>query len=396
MQAMSHRPVACLLIVVQARARISNVLDEIMKYAEGFEPKEFTDIIAVGVTHMDTITDWDEGQFRAALSSQTGINKVVFSWPAKPFMQLEEDILSVSNQRPVNIQIDSENFLRFFKIGDRNYKIMRSVRREVDRFEAMKKWFYFSNDIFRHPENVNVDQVDPDTIDMLFEFQAWMTESITDAQKRVSEENGFLFIGPNMAYEAGHIANSTNQLKAVLLELRTRCLHFTASHGVNELRRCPHCGLIWAKVVGCGGQTTCGALVNSVDVNARRGAHGRHGVMATFTFLWDEVKGALSIIRRGQRQAKSARRRCMGRGCGNPIYWSTMAVVPVPPEFCATQEVQVGDVDSLPAEKKKKWEESFKARKSEFQVKEAPYPPPRAGAGAPDELGLDRRASPLE
>ena len=71
---MSHKPVSCLLIVVQARTRISNVFDEIIKYAEAFEPKEFTDVVAVCVTHMDNISEeeWTEDNFREDLLSQTG------------------------------------------------------------------------------------------------------------------------------------------------------------------------------------------------------------------------------------------------------------------------------------------------------------------------------------
>ena len=71
---MSHKPVSCLLIVVQARTRISNVIDEIIKYAEAFEPKEFTDVLAACVTHMDTVTEWGEDEFRGGerMSSEMG------------------------------------------------------------------------------------------------------------------------------------------------------------------------------------------------------------------------------------------------------------------------------------------------------------------------------------
>lgn len=29
------------------------------------------------------------------------------------------------------------------------------------------------------------------------------------------------------------------------------------------MRKCPHCGLIWLKVIGCDGETYCGKRVNS-------------------------------------------------------------------------------------------------------------------------------------
>ena len=76
----------------------------------------------------------------------------------------------------------------------------------------------------------------------------------------------------------------------------------TVDHGVNDLRKCPHCGEVWAKIgkkeiyfdiiyilsfigfptiVGCDGDTRCG---NS-PVNT--GEFRNNGVMATFNFQVD-------------------------------------------------------------------------------------------------------------
>ena len=71
-----------------------------------------------------------------------------------------------------------------------------------------------------------------DRIDAIFEFQTWMEEMIIQAQKRVSENNGFTFDGTNMMNEAGHIANMTNQLRAILFDIRTEVLGYQQSHGV--------------------------------------------------------------------------------------------------------------------------------------------------------------------
>merc|ERR1739838_807256 len=124
---------------------------------------------------------------------------------------------------------------------------------------------------------------------MIFEFQAWMHQEIFEAQKRVSNSNSFSFSGPQMANEAGHIANMTNQLKIVLFDLRVECLGQATGHGIDELRKCPHCGLVWAKIVGCDGATTCGEQVGSFD--------NRNGVMATFSFSWNSPN--LSINKTG-------------------------------------------------------------------------------------------------
>ena len=431
-QAMAFRPVSSLLIVVQARARMSNVIDDIIKYAEAFQPKEFSKVVAACVTHMDTAITWTETQFRAALAEQTGMAKVVFTRLDKPFLQLENEVLGVCSPQPVNLSINSDNFLRFFKINDRNYKILQTIQREVLRFESIKSKFYAANEIFWQPEAFNLHQIDPFKVDLLFEFQvgiwtvvifmcyadvfvivvtvvtsptayvismdlvgpsncdlvelmllkrnprlscfrpsplgrkAWMTESIVSAQKRVSEANNFQFMGPNMANEAGHIANMTNQLKNVLWEVRTRCLHFTSNHGVNELRKCPYCGEVWALVDGCTGGTTCGNMANGFGERKRSS-----GVMATFTFVWDELHEVLSIMRSGQRQMRdNGAQGWRKKGCGASITWSAMAVVPLPAEFRVTQVVSVDDIPTLPEKAAASWKRSFEEEKAKYKIKE--------------------------
>ena len=211
--------------------------------------------------------------------------------------------------------------------------------------------------------------------------------SIVEAQERVSEENNFQFDGPEMANEAGHIANLTNQLKTVLLELRTRCLSFTSNHGVNELRKCPHCGLVWAKVVGCTGVTTCGKLVNSIDVR-KIGKKGT-GIMATFAFHWHEQREELVITRKGERHAQ--RHEAGSRvGCGKDITWSSMALVDVPEAFCATHEVNVDDVASLPEDAAPAWDKNFEEQKAKFKIEEGlPFPTQESGQGDLDSYFMD-------
>merc|ERR1712014_304366 len=110
----------------------------------------------------------------------------------------------------------------------------------------------------------------------------------------VSEENKFSFEGETMTKQLGHIANMTNQLAMILKELRTEALGYQADHGVNELRRCPHCNLIWAKVEGCNGQTTCGSVPSRLDAR-----DPNYCILGTFSFRWDGRK--LTITKGGQK-----------------------------------------------------------------------------------------------
>ena len=179
--------------------------------------------------------------YRRSLEQQTGLTKVVFSQPNKTSQALEDDILRVCCTPPVRISIDSDNFLRFFRIEDQVLKIMHAINHEVERFKKIIRKFFEVNPMFRQAQ-VDLDKVERQSIDMLFEFNAWMTEQITHAQKRVSKINNFTFTGEGMLNEAGHIANLTNQLKIVLLDVRMTCLQYT-KQGIDQMRKCPHCGL---------------------------------------------------------------------------------------------------------------------------------------------------------
>ena len=124
-----------------------------------------------------------------------------------------------------DIGINEANFLKLFNIANSNIKILRSVKRETNDFKDIRRFFKEQMASFG----------DQDRIDAIFEFQAWMEEMIIQAQMRVSEQNGFSFEGTNMMNEAGHIANMTNQLRAILFDIRTEILGYQQNHGVTGM-----------------------------------------------------------------------------------------------------------------------------------------------------------------
>ena len=170
-----------------------------------------------------------------------------------------------------------------------------------------------------------------------------MTDEIVQAQKRMSEKNKFTFCGDGAANEAGHVANMVNQLRVVLYDIRTECLAYQSEHGVSELRKCPYCGTIWAKVEGCEGDTTCGSRPSTVH-DFRDSAYA---VLGTFTFRW-LGNGNLEITKSGGKTVKSEMNSSSAIGCGKTINWKKMATVSVPSEFCETVKVGTSDIKVLP------------------------------------------------
>ena len=181
---------------------------------------------------------WQEEDFLSALSGELGLGSVVFSSSASRGEKLIADMLALCVKR-FPLSIDEEDFFRLFKINNNNLKILRSTKKEVELFKAIKK-------AFDQQRKTVEEQFESD---LLFEFQAFMTEEITKAKERIAAENNFTFDGPEANNQLGHIANMANQLRAILLDIRFETLtQGAADHGVNDLRKCPHCGEIWAKI----------------------------------------------------------------------------------------------------------------------------------------------------
>ena len=104
----------------------------------------------------------------------------------------------------------------------------------------------------------------------------------------------------------------------------------------------------------------------------------------------------LVITRSGDRQARKDEPGASGQriGCGNSITWSTMAPVPVPGDLCATHEVNVNDISSLPSEVAPNWDQKFEDERAKFKVQEEeslPFPVEENEAYRMDEYAFDFR-----
>jgi len=328
--ALNFRPVSRIFIVVKAETRIDTVVDNVRKYADRFLELPM-DVVGVLVTHMDTV-DWTEKDFTPRIEDDLGIDSVVFSSMTTNRETLQNNILKSCTEQH-NLTVDDANFFKLFKIHNHHRKILKSTSDEVKKFSDKKRAFDEERKAFSGK----------DLVDLVFEFQAYMTDEIIEAQKRMSKTNNFTFEGDGAANEAGHIANMVNQLRMVLYDIRTECLGYQSEHGVSELRKCPHCGIIWTKVEGCEGATTCGNRPSNVN-DVRDPAYAELG---TFLFRWRD-DGRLSITKASRKTVKSQRSSRPQFGCGKSINWKEMATVAVPSEFSETVKVGTSDITVLP------------------------------------------------
>ena len=236
-RAMNFMPVSAVLTVFKADVRIDNVIEKITSYLERFLPEDFPEeLIVVCVTHMDAV-EWGKEELIRTVNHELGIETVIFS--ASNYSgdvlckELKSQILKIT---PRKLDIQSETFLKLFKINDKNLKVLRGVKSEITKFEKLKQDFYNQRD---EPGNYGKN----DQMDMTFEFQAWTFEEIIEAQKRLSDKNSFDFDPDSLrtASEAGHIASMTNQLRTILTDVRIDAMKYHREFD-SYFRKCPNCG----------------------------------------------------------------------------------------------------------------------------------------------------------
>ena len=229
--ALNFMPVHSILFVIKADTRMDNVISGIRKYAEGFIPEDIPmELLGVCITHMDTVS-WTPSDVVPYIKNKLGIETAIFSSINQSGDSICKAIRAeVGKRAPIKITVDGELFLRLFRIDNNNIKILREVRKEVARFELMKDEFYRIKAAFSTSEQM----------DMHFEFQTWMFEEIIEAQKRLSGQNNFTFYGPQMACEASHVANMTNQLRKVLSDVRIEAMQYHRDVDTN-FRKCQYC-----------------------------------------------------------------------------------------------------------------------------------------------------------
>ena len=328
--ALNFHPISRLLIVVKADTKMANPLDRIREFATDL--LELPDgIIGTLVTHMDTVS-WNEGEFKDMVQNELGIDCVLFSKKNSHRKFLLDDILATCTET-MNLRVDHDNFLKLFKIGKSERKIILQTRREVQRFRDIKDQFDEARKAFQGK----------DEIDLVFEFQAWMENQVIVAQKKLANENNFTFYGHKAEAEAGYVANMTNQMRLVLYDLRLEAAKFQSEHGAGDARRCPFCNEVWIKVEGCDGDTTCGDRPSrSIDVR-----NASFSELGTFSFSWQNITESFKLAINKLPSRKIVHKKFASKiGCGNTINWSRLPKVNIPPELA--QVVKPVRMDEVP------------------------------------------------
>ena len=330
---------------------MDTVISKIIEYSSKFIPEDLPpELLGVCITHMDQVT-WNNEQFLDVLRRRAAMDSAVFCGLNTNKTDLKESIMRQIQRKPKSNNIDEKLFLKIFNIADGNIKIMRDTRNEVQHLQKITEVFYEEREKF----------TDEDQVDLIFEFQAWVLEKITDAQVRVSNSNNFTFIGPASASEAGHIANMTNQMRKIIAGIRVETCKYYKDVDSN-FRKCPHCSLVWQKMEGCDGSTECGARPST---NRAHDFTRASEEMATFSFCYDYREYKFHIKKsetKKQANVTTYDNSGKGVGCGKLVQWSKMAPFRAPDLFDVTamHSSYTGDINPLPKRAYRRFGSAYK------------------------------------
>ena len=341
--ALNFMAVTCILVVVKADTRIDNVIENIIKYAQIFLPEELPiELLSVCITHQDQVACGEE-KLKKILEEKAGITTAIFHYENTSGEDLSENILAECQNKdePKELNIDSDIFLKLFKIGNNHVRVMQHCRREVARFKKMKEDFYRQRSTRDSEDQMN----------MTFEFQAWVFNEIAVAQKKLTSDQKFkLAEGEDLENEAGHIANMTNQLRKVLSDIRTEAAKYHQKYEKSGFRSCPHCGEVWTKIEGCDQGTQCGNRPSDENVDDQR-----RGEMSHFQFEWIYTTEKLAIVKTGETQR---RKKTADRSGWIWIRCCDMTPVNIILET-SVESSSTNDVPSLPPPAVAPWEAAF-------------------------------------
>ncbi|KAM3137905.1 hypothetical protein pb186bvf_009986 [Paramecium bursaria] len=136
-----------------------------------------------------------------------------------------------------------------------------------------------------------------------------------------------------------------DDLNSVVERIQQKML-IKADHPYNFIRQCPHCGLIWMKVSGCDGETTCGAFSSQDDLISRQPFSSNVSLKYENEQLQMIIKETEKIEKQKLQQKikeQQNQNQSKNKGCGNKIIWKDMRL----PIELMKELLDIGDFDFL-------------------------------------------------
>ena len=99
---------------------------------------------------------------------------------------------------------------------------------------------------------------------------------------------------------------------------------FDKKNPKNMFKACPHCNLIWVKVAGCDGETTCGKRLSGEDILDQQ--EGDTFSTPKFKFSWTNKtfkweKEVMNFSKSNSQNLVNSNSSVKAMGCGKSFVW---------------------------------------------------------------------------
>ncbi|CAD8106361.1 unnamed protein product [Paramecium sonneborni] len=169
-----------------------------------------------------------------------------------------------------------------------------------------------------------------DTAELMHELILAMKEEANATVEEFEKRHGydcFKLLEQCGNYETAYLTHTKlkskilTYLNDVINRAQNKMTDYPA-HIYNYIKQCPHCQLIWLKVSGCGGQTTCGAFPDSDNEQFKPAAK---------KFKINISKSQIEIIKLNNNaqanQKQFTNQQKSLKGCGATLIWDSLPIL---------------------------------------------------------------------
>ncbi len=321
-------PIRAICFIIERRDRFDSMADSLISLKETFD--DYIDNIIVIITKTESYDNNKKEEVRNYVKEKTGFDKIIFTdeytSPRTLLRQINKFKDNMDNLEEINPK--SREFIRHFKKAAENE--MKKARKEyVEEFELALEKF---QDEFDKP---TTDKALKRALYFAFrDFKNNLIEKYYEVAKKqqiISES-----VLEHVLSFSNHIFHSFEDFRIKAeREIEVNISNYEGQ--INQFKKCPHCGLIWYKIVGCNGRTKCGNRdrirdkfygifkdyivkyennnleIEKIDVNQKEKFKGTE-----FTGLTSDE------IEKNNRLQNEGKPLIQPLGCGNWIEWKEM------------------------------------------------------------------------
>ncbi|KAM3137902.1 hypothetical protein pb186bvf_009983 [Paramecium bursaria] len=224
--------------------------------------EQHKDLITVVITHWDQCEDESEIYLiEEVLIKQFGISQFFFVQEDTKGNYICEQLDKRMRQIAVQVKITDDNFCKNFELSEDNDYLEQIVTQISQSFSMMGK--AVQNKIIQL-EKDKEKQEDMDEI--LHSLNLWIKDQAMFLLDSFYKEYGHImndqYIQTNNAQESYifqfQLKNSIFKKLDDTTKFILDRMMLKDNHPLNQIKECCYCGLIWLKVQGCNGETSCG------------------------------------------------------------------------------------------------------------------------------------------